>query len=59
MDVGGFSRLSAEELDQTRGQELRDWKEQRADEAVALIRVGSIVHDAHTSGSLLTHLCVL
>ena len=54
MDVAGLSRLSAEELDQARGQELRDWKEQRVDEAVALIRVGSIVHDAHTFSSPLT-----
>lgn len=34
-------RLSSEELDRERGQELRDWKEQRVDEAVALIRVSS------------------
>ena len=32
-------RLSSEELDKERGQELRSWKEHRVDEAVALIRV--------------------
>jgi hypothetical protein len=40
-DAWGSCRLSSEELDRERGQELRDWKEQRVDEAVALIRVSS------------------
>lgn len=35
------SRLSASELNMQRGRELQDWKEQRVNEAVALIRVSS------------------
>ena len=53
------SRLSAEELDRERGRELRDWKEQRVDEAVALIRVSAfLTSDTIHSGIHVTLVCV-
>ena len=46
MDAIDSDRMSAEELDRARGRELRKWKEERVDEAVALIRVGTAAHRA-------------